>query len=63
MSGEDIVELGIAGVVLILLGSALAPILPFNFAAIGWLMIALAVFLALAMVVVGAAQVLDAISG
>jgi hypothetical protein len=38
-SGEGLVEAAVAAVVLIVLGTALAPLLPFNFAAIGWLML------------------------
>lgn len=40
-AGEQFLEIIVGAVVLILLGTALAPLLPFNFAALGWLLLIL----------------------
>lgn len=62
-SGEDLFELAIAGVVLILMGSVLAPILPFDVAAIGWFILLLVTAASIAIVVILLAQVVETLGG
>lgn len=53
--GKQLAELGVAGVVLILLGSALAPVTEYNIAEIGW---AIVVVVGLAAVAIAVLSVL-----
>lgn len=59
---EGLVEVMIAGVVLIILGSALAPLLPFDVAALGWLLLIFGALAGALMMVFAIAQLVESLS-
>jgi len=58
---EGVLELAVTGIVVIILGTALAPLLPYNVAVIGWILIALAVFAAVVGIAVGLGRLASAL--
>jgi hypothetical protein len=56
---EDFFEILVAGVVMIVLGTALEPLLPFNFAAIGWFLVILVCVASIAILLIAVAQFAD----
>lgn len=61
-AGEQFLEAIVAAVVLILLGTALAPVLPYNIAALGWFLLGMIVLVGGVMAALAIGQMVNQVA-